>query len=113
MTTDDQQSNSSLEKAPIDLVGPGPFASKPFYPMCPHCGQFYRPGELVCLNCGIVFQNRLATRPREEPAITAPTCSNCGSAHQPGALVCQRCGAILNLSMDSTRRDDTQERPPA
>jgi hypothetical protein len=30
--------------------------------MCPLCGQLYRPGELVCPNCGLAFSPRGKTR---------------------------------------------------
>ena len=29
--------------------------------VCPNCGQHYRPGELICGNCGVLFKNDLRT----------------------------------------------------
>lgn len=33
--------------------------------ICPNCQHVYRMGELVCPNCGIVFDNRGATQKKE------------------------------------------------
>ncbi len=76
--------------------------------ICPNCGKTYRPGVLVCPQCGIVLSNRLKTKFREEPVTMSPTCPNCGQVHRRGDPVCRVCGATLN-TFKAPLRDDTTD----
>ncbi len=44
-------------------TGVGP---EPENPVCPQCGQAYRPGELACTRCGFVFSQAGKTHKIEE-----------------------------------------------
>ncbi len=76
--------------------------------VCPNCGRSYRPGELRCPGCGIIFKNRLKTKLREDPVITPPTCPNCGQVYRHGEPVCRECGAILDCPRPRMQ-DDTND----
>src|SRR5262245_37141397 len=76
--------------------------------LCPNCGHVNRRGELICKRCGIVFDNRMRTRLREDPVIAPPTCSTCGQVYRYGEPVCRGCGAILD-SPKQRMQDDTND----
>jgi pSer/pThr/pTyr-binding forkhead associated (FHA) protein len=76
--------------------------------LCPNCGNAYRPGELLCAQCGIVFDNRIKTRLRDDPVIAPPQCGNCGAVYRYGEPVCRGCGAILD-SPKPRMQDDTND----
>ncbi len=84
----------------------------PQRPVCPNCGREFRPGELACLSCGIVFQDKLKTKQREEPEITLPTCSNCGKPHQPDAPACSSCGIVFSARLALSPLVDTKDLAP-
>ncbi len=79
--------------------------------VCYNCGQACRPGELLCSHCGVVFNNRLKTRLRDDPDISPPTCATCGQTYRYGEPVCRACGAILD-SVRSRLQDDTNDFAP-
>jgi hypothetical protein len=79
------------------------------YPTCPRCGQEFRPGELACARCGLVFQDRLKTKPRDEDDTTLRKCHNCGTPYLLGALGCAHCGAILNAQVSLLLSEDTHD----
>jgi FHA domain len=95
----------SAAPAGKDVVATDPLAESH---ACPNCGLVCRPGELVCLRCGVVFTNRLKTKLREDPIIEPPTCANCGQVYHFGEPVCRICGSVLS-DFKPHRQDDTSE----
>jgi predicted nucleic acid-binding Zn ribbon protein len=71
---------------------------------CPHCGQPYEPGEPVCTNCGMVFDDDTGAI---EPFNHNLVCPNCGKDLQPEVQVCLNCGIILDDSLKPRQQDDT------
>jgi hypothetical protein len=76
--------------------------------MCRNCGQALRPGELLCTRCGVVFNNRLKTKLRDDPVISPPTCPSCEQIYRYGEPVCRVCGTILN-NVKPHAQDDTDD----
>jgi hypothetical protein len=82
------------------------------HPTCPACRRVYQPGELVCSHCGIVFQNKLTTKPREAPESLLLICTGCGTPYQPNILACPSCGLVFNAHL-SGASGETKHFTPA
>ncbi len=100
---------SDLSSGPQFAVNSAPTSIEIEHPTCSRCGRLHRPGELVCSLCGIVFEDKLKTKPREETAVAPPTCYNCGKPHQPGALICTGCGVVFTARLDLLAPEDTHD----
>jgi FHA domain len=110
MSIENQSSATNLNSSPNQTGTTTPPVNVSVeHPTCPRCGRTYRPGELACPMCGIVFQDKLKTKRREEPEITPPKCYNCAKPYQPGALVCTGCGVVLDIRPDVVVPVDTKD----